>query len=144
MNRNDFQWPPLGGYSEKDEEWKVSRLSISAPAVLLTQETVSSPYPIAVGSIQGNHIDLVWSRNIDPHSHESSSWQSWEGFEPPQKAGNISVGAADCEANAWPCSDCAMEGKMTLNYLGNVSYAQGQEESVTYGFLLAVKWECPI
>ena len=84
-------------------------------------------------------MDLVQSRNTDPHSGESSSWQSWEGFEPPQKvAGDISIGAADCKANAWPCSDRAMEGKTTLNRLGNVSYAKGQEELVTYGFLLAV------
>lgn len=38
--------------------------------------------------------------------------------------------------------DCAMEGKQTLNYLGNVS--QSQEEWVAYRFLVAVQWGCPV
>lgn len=61
--QNDFQMSPLGWYSDKDEE-----LIISAPAVLLTQETVSLIQAVSVGFLPSTCMDLVRSGNIDPNT----------------------------------------------------------------------------
>lgn len=52
---NDLNMPPLGRYSEKDEEL----VEYFCSAVLLTQETVSVIQPISQGYLPSNWMDLV-------------------------------------------------------------------------------------
>lgn len=144
---SDFQMSPLGGYSDKDEELVEYFCSCSTADTGDCQSDTTCFSGILTKYLYGFSMKREYRPQYRPHSHESSSWQSWEleGFETLQKtAGSIPVCAADCKANAWWCSDCATAGKTTLNYLGNVSYAQGQEEWVTHRFLVAVLWECPV
>lgn len=88
---NDFQMSPLGGYSEKDEELVEYFCSCSTTDMGDCQSDTTCFSGILTKYLYGFSIKWEYRPQYRPHSHESSSWQSWGGVETPQKTASLYV-----------------------------------------------------
>lgn len=88
---NDFHMSPLGGYSEKDEEVVEYFCSCSTADTGDCQFDTDYFRGILTKELYGFSMKQEHRPQYRPHSRESLSWQSWEGFETPQKAASLYV-----------------------------------------------------
>lgn len=78
---NDFQMSPLGGYSDKDEELVEYFCSCSTTDMGDCQSDTTCFSGILTKYLYGFSIKWEYRPQYRPHSHESSSWQSWGGLK---------------------------------------------------------------